>query len=518
MRTFKLPTELLADQKKLNQFLSSRGVVTEFGKARHITKYMVDYVRDMQMNDAAEIEFSRFGWRDIVSANPKFVVGNGYISIQKPLNAGSFAYFLKDAAKAVACVGDLEEWKEAFGAYKNIPESEPYQIAILLGFAAPLLATTEYSGVLYNMVGPSGAGKSTALKLMTSVWGQPNESHIRPTDNEIPMYNFIGYLNSIPVAFDELTRMDNDKLGRFVLNFTGGRGKMRAMRSGANAVNEVEWDTIVVGTSNTSLYSKLSDTRVGYTAEAMRVYEVNVPTSMSEHKPTLDAALAAVNRNYGLAGRVYAEWLMPRLVQVQAAVGKSMARLDSLGNRSPDERFWVALLAALEVGGSIAKALGLHDYDIPHLVRWGSEQTVEVREEIEQSHASPVNVLADYFNNTLDGTLYFREGALDLNGTGTALRTIKTRITYDGALMATAYISVTAIREYCKQHATDFAWLKRGLSDSGVLVNDNKAMRLATGTSLPNPSTRTWEINMKHRLLNGIELEQPPEAPTNDQA
>jgi hypothetical protein len=500
VRTFKLPTELLADMKKLNQYLCSRGVVAEAGKAKGITKYMIDYVRDMQVNHAAETEFSRFGWRDTATDNPKFVVGNGYISKDAPLTRASFAYFLQKASLAVACAGELKPWKEAFDVYKGIPESEPYQIALLMGFAAPLLAHTGYKGVLYNMVGASGAGKSTALQLMSSVWGQPDEHHLRAGDNEIPTYNTIGYLNAIPVAFDELTLMEPDKLGRFVLNFTAGRGKMRAMRNGANALNEVEWDTIVVGSSNTSLYTKLAENRVGYTAEAMRVYEVDVPTPHEDLKPMVARATAALKQNYGLAGRVYMEWLIPRLPQVRVALAKSMERIDATGQRRVDERFWVALIAALEVGGAIAYRLGLHGYDVPHLVRWATGKSDQVRKDIDSAHASPVDVLSDYFNATLDGTLRFAEGGSDLTSIETHIRTVKNRIECTGVTPQRAFISVAAVKEYCKYRKIDISWLKKGLEMDKVLLT-TQSKRLATGTTLSNSPTRAWEIDMTHPKL-----------------
>ena len=511
MRKFKMPTEHLADQKKLSSFLTAHGVVGEFGQAKPMAKYMVDYVRDMQMNQAAEIEFSRFGWRDIVSDHPKFVVGNGYIGKDGSLQPGSFAYFLKQASLCVAAVGDLEKWKKAFNVYKGIPGSEAFQMCALLGFASPLLALTEYRGVLFNMVGHGGAGKSTALRIMSSVWGQPNENHLRITDNEIPMYNLIGYLNCVPVAFDELTKWDPDKLGKFVLNLTGGRGKMRATRSGANAANETEWDTIVACSSNTSLYNKLSEARTGYNAEAMRVYEVNVPEGDKENKHLFTEANAVLLKNYGVAGRVYMEWLIKNLLPVQQAVEKAMANLDRSGARKTDERFWVALLATLQVSGKITRKMGLHNYDVDHLVAWASGQSVEVRAEINATHAQPLNILSDFFNNTLDGTLHFRNGAVDLSGPSTFLRSVQTRIEYEGTQMKTAIISVSALRNYCLPRTIDMAWLKRGLLDSGVLVDADATRRLATGTTLPNTPTRSWIIDMAHPKLNEIELSLLPE-------
>jgi energy-coupling factor transporter ATP-binding protein EcfA2 len=501
MRTFKLPTELLADMKKLSQFLASRGVVTEMGKGKLITRYLTDYVRDMQMNNAAEIEFSRFGWRDVGTSKPKFVVGNGYISKDAPLTKASFAYFLKDAAKAVAKLGSFESWRQAFNVYQNVPDSECYQIAALLGFAAPLFSLTDYSGVMYNMVGPSGAGKSTALRLMTSVWGKPTENHVRAIDNEVPIYNFIGYLNSVPVAFDELTKMDPEKLGKFVLNFTGGRGKMRAMRNGMNADQMTEWDTIVAATSNTSVYSKLADARTGYTAEAMRVFEVNVPVADPQYKLIMTQAEARIHDNYGHAGRMYIEWLLPRLDAIKQLIAKKIAKLDEEYQLPVDQRFWTAFIACLEVGGVIAAKLGLHDYDAARLAHWAMGGTREARHEIDNTHSSPINVLAEYFNNTLDGTLQFRQGAVNLDTDAPSIRSIKNRIEYDGMMPRKAYISVASIREYCRVRSIDVAWLKRGLQKDDVLLADNCSKRLAAGTNLPTTPTRCWEINMNHTML-----------------
>jgi len=502
MRTFKMPTEMLADQKKLYSYLTAHGAVGEMGNAKILTKYMVDYVRDMQVKKAAEIEFSRFGWRDILSDHPKFIVGNGYISKDNALNAGTFAPYLKQAATSVACAGDLEEWKKAFNVYKGMEGSEPFQMCALLGFAAPLLSLTEYRGVLFNMVGHGGAGKSTALRIMASVWGQPNEARVSIKDTEIAVENMMGYLNCIPVAFDELTKWDPDKLGKFVLNLTGGRGKMRAGRNGANMTNNTEWDTIVACSSNTSVYTRLAEARTGYTAEAMRVYEVNVEKGDPANKPRMAEASAILLKNYGLAGRVYMEWLIKHLLPVQQAVEKAMAQLDALGSRATDERFWVALLATLRISGKITKQMRLHDYDIDSLIAWATGQTVEARVEIQAAHSSPLAVLADYFNDTLDGTLYFGNGVVNLDSPTTHIRSVKNRMESTAGAIHTAYISVAALRTYCQPRSIDMAWLKRGLMEAGVMPQGETTKRLATGTSLPNTPTRTWIIDMGHALLN----------------
>lgn len=505
LRKFKVPTGLLADNKKLAQHLAEKGVVTEFGKTIRVAKFLTDYVRHLQMTAAAEVEFARFGWRDALSADPKFIVGNGFLNRSGNLQPGTFAPYLRDASKATQAKGSLEQWKEGFNTYLSIPNTEAYQIACLLAFAAPLMALTEYSGVLYNMVGDSAAGKSTALKMMTSVFGEPNPQHVLVTDTEISMFNFIGYLNNIPVAFDELTKMDPDKLSNFTLNFTGGRGKMRANRNGENKDNHVEWDTIVAGSSNTSLYDKLAANRRGYNAEAMRVFEVNVRASDPRYKPMIDVALARIRDNYGHAGREYVKYLIPRTIQIRDLIDKTIPMIVQQGKLRNEERFWGALLACVMVGGLIARdKLNLHNYDVQGLVNWALGVSKEVREVVVNITSDPVSVLSEFLNNNLNGIIRINDNLVDLAADATKIQKIVVRMEYLDRKPDVAYISTAAVREYCNLRKTDPSWLRKELADMGILVSDNKPKRLASGTNLPNVPVKVWQIDLKHPRLQDL--------------
>lgn len=516
VRTFRLPSGLLADSKNISKFLAEKGVIPEPGKMPKLVNYMVNYVRTLQQQRAAEVEFSRFGWRDINSANPKFVVGNGFLDVAGDLNKSTYAPFLKDAAKAVGCVGSLEEWKRGFSVYTKIPDSEPYHLALMMGFAAPLMALTEYAGVMYNMVGESAAGKSTAMRFMASVWGQPIETHVLHKDTEISIHNFIGYLSNVPVAFDELTHMEADKLANFVLSFTGGRGKMRASRDGQNKDNNVEWDTIVVASSNVSVYDKLAQNRRGYSAEAMRVFEVKVPPSVSIYKPAIDEAIQLVKNNYGLAGREFIKYVLPRLAEIKKAVEAATAYIFKRGKLRNEERFWAAMFACAYVGGKIAKdKLGLHDYSMEGLLTWALGSNEVAREKIQQSVTDPASILADYFNSNLTAIVRISDGYVDLAGDASKLTSIRGRIECVGGVPAHGYIPVTAIRDYCKSKNIDVSWLKNELQAARIVTQANFTRRLASGTKLPNIATRCWCIDMKHPTLEGLIEDQVHEPDSN---
>lgn len=505
LRTFKLPTELLAEQKKLAVFLAQKGAIPEYGKGLRLAKYLVDYIRHLQSVGAAEVEFSRFGWRDLKSANPKFVVGSGFIDKDGELHAASYAHFLKKPARAAATAGNIEGWREAFSVYRGIPNSEAFILASMMGFAAPLMAFTEYAGVLYNMVGDTSAGKSTSLKLMTSIWGQPNPQHVKIEDNVIPMYNFIGYLNAIPVAMDELTNMAPERLSDFALSFTGGRGKMRANRDGTNQENTIEWDTIVVGTSNTSLYDKLASNRKGYSAEAMRIYEVNLPTAHDiRYQDKVNRAIALLNGNYGHAGREYIKYVIQNIPKIQQLIDDAIRKITVRGALRSEERFWAAMFACVYVGGLISgKVLKLHDYDMQELLDHYLKRNEVVRDSVRASMTDPISLISDFFNSNLDCIIKFKDDKPYLGADGRAMqniRALKVRMELDSDNVPdTAWVSRPALGEYCAQKKVDPGWLRKELQLIGVLRQENISKRLASGSSLPsNSAIKCWDINMKH--------------------
>lgn len=507
LRKFKLPSALLADGKALAKFLSEKGVVAEFGKGAPLVKYLIDYVRYMQMAKAAEVEFSRLGWRELYTPEPKFVLGDGYMTKDGVVHPSTHADFLRKAAESATTRGTIEDWKQGFMVYQSIPNSEAFIIASLLGFAAPLMALTEYSGVLYNMAGHSAAGKSTAMRVMTSTWGKPTATHILKNDTEISAFNFIGYLNNIPVAYDELTNLDPDKLSDFCLNFTTGRGKMRATRDGQNRHNEVQWETIVCATSNTSLYDKLAANRKGYNAEAMRIFELPVGVSNPQYKTHVDERLRLLSDNYGHAGRQYLLYIMPRLENIKQVLHKATDIITARGKLRNEERFWGALLACILVGGKIAKdRLQLHNYDVDALVDWTLGLSSDVRANVINTASDPVSLLAQFFNNNLNSVLRIEEGKPQLSGMQGNMNSIKARIEYENAAPRWAYISVPAIKEYCAYHKIDPSWFRRELSDVGIIVQENLQRRLTSGTTLPSVNVKTWKVDMMHQRLIGIEI------------
>lgn len=500
MRRFKMPTETLVEHKKLGTYLAGRGAIGEMGATPRIAKYMIDYVRHLQQQERAEVEYSRFGWRDLQTDNPKFIVGNGFVDKQGVTHAAAFPSYLRSAATAVAMHGDKNEWRKAFDVYTEIPNSEAYIFTAMMGFAAPLMALTPYAGVLYNMVGETGAGKSAALQIMTSVWGQPNPARVNVNDTQIATYNTIGYLNSVPVAFDEITNMDAQAAATFALNFTGGRGKERAGRDGQNKDNHITWDTIVVCSSNTSMYSKFTAARRGYNAEAMRLFEVKVPPGDGRFKQRMDEALRTLRSNYGHAGREYVGAIMRNRDDLARAIEKKANQVLVQTGGSNAERFWATLIACVFVGSAVAKKLGLHGYDPTAIHDWAVGQITSVRDVSNKSASDPKGVLGEFINGNLDEFVRVREGKVDLRNMNSNLRRVSGRLEYEGEELVSADIASASLTKYCNFNNIDISWLVNELKRAGVTDGISRAKRLASGTNLPNSSVRAYTFDMRKQL------------------
>jgi len=284
---------------------------------------------------------------------------------------------------------------------------------------------------------------------------------------------------------------------------------MRADRDGHNKLNETEWETIVVGTSNTSMYEKLASHRHGYSAEAMRIFELKVPPSDPAYKQHVETHIKKLQRNYGHAGRVYMEYLIKNLSTVQGIVDKTIERITREGHLRNDERFWGVMFACVLVGGTIAKKLGLHNYDVGALIQRYTSTAPDVREAIRASLTDPVSLLSEFFNQRIDSMVRINSDGrpyLGLDGRGLQnLRSILIRMELAAdTTPALAYISVPALRDYCNQRKIDFAWLSKELRDLGVFTKNAVQMRIAAGTGLPSTSIKCFIVDMTHPRLTDV--------------
>lgn len=496
-----VPASYMTDAKKMAGALADKGAIIELKKAPMLTDYIIKYAQALQREEKAVEEFARFGWRDYESDKPRFVMGEYVINTDGSLSRATPARYLKEHASSISVRGDLEKWKAAFNVYTNIPDSEAMIFSLMLGFGAPLMTMTAFHGMIYNMCGESGCGKSTASRLTTSIFGKPDERKIQVQDNRIALFNKVGYLQSLPISFDEITNINSDLLADLAYAITEGRGKDRADRSGNNRVNTVRWKTIVIATSNTSLYDKLGMAKAGNNAHAYRILEVNLKAADSTHAGKIDEARAAIEHNYGIGGRIYLRYIVKNRDKVQDAILAAIRRFSAGGGNA--ERFWVAAKAIAYVGGAIAKQLGLHTYNVEKAIKYVDQQLGEARNTLKEVEGNPVHLFSHFLQQNLKSILKVRDGKVDPLTLDGFFNKMVGRFEQVGSKSTLGYISVLAIRDYCKQIGADYSWLTRKMQENKV-VKDIVEKKLGEGTNAIMGTTKSWVIDLTHPVMSNI--------------
>lgn len=502
-RLIRVPNEVTIEPKKFAGYLTARGVLLKQHEILPLINYMIDYTRIIQKHSEAKGIFTRFGWRNPQGASPSFVLGDGVINSKGEFWPANTAAWLTDLKAFASAEGDISKWREAFEV--SLKHSIPaYQFAMMLGFAAPLFALTPYHGMMFNILGSGGIGKSTALKFMTSIWGKPTFTHILQKDNSIPVFNKIGYLNSIPVAYDEITNLPADQTADLAYSITEGRGKERADRSGNTRVNFVKWSTALVSCSNLSLYEKIGLAKRGNTAPAYRIFETEL---IGDHvidvknQPLIEDAVRVLEKNHGVAGRYYMQYVVKETQKISALIVEEEQRLTSAFKLRSVERFWGGMFATVSVGMDICRALGIHNFRKDQLLEWAFNQLTATRQNLKESQGNALHILSHFINSNLYATLFVSDGRINAYGlSNTPTRELHIRLEKTLKQFTEGYISSMAFKKYCVDSKVEYSWVTHELRQMGI-VKDNITKRLGAGTEFSGTPVGCISLNFESPWL-----------------
>jgi hypothetical protein len=169
----------------------------------------------------------------------------------------------------------------------------------------------------------------------------------------------------MPCYWDEMRVDEESAKGVINMFFDMAQGREKArLNSDSTLKAPAEWRTILVLAGNKTLMDFAVKFTAGTDAGAVRLFEFEI--KRPANRP-LDARaqeiIDSASAHCGNAGRVYAQWLATHAAQAQKLVsdiGEMVAK--DLGAAQP-ERFYVAGIACALAGASIAKKLGLVDFD-----------------------------------------------------------------------------------------------------------------------------------------------------------
>lgn len=300
---------LIGDSKECLKTLADMGlfIKTEVKAQSLLVAYINEHPNDTQL-----LSVDKVGWC-IHNDNKAYVLPH------RVFGDGVILQMANGAENVYAEKGTLEEWKKnvaLFASYHN-----RLVFCICVAFAGAILHETGITNSIgFHFVGLSSMGKSLALKLASSVWGNPSEfiRTWRATGNGLEgvasMHND-GFL-----ALDEIGECEPKQIGETVYMLGNGVGKTR-MNKSTQTRTPKRWLLAFLSTGEKNLEDLLKsvgkDMHAGQAVRLMHINadaghglgmfdEIGLANSSAETARNFEQA---VSRYYGTAGIEWAKYL-----------------------------------------------------------------------------------------------------------------------------------------------------------------------------------------------------------------
>ena len=462
---------ILADRRAVHKVLAGQQVIINIKQNPHANMVELMNAWSQQLNNSIDLAktSSCFGW---LSSKKRHGFSIGESTIWDDGTKTPTLSTDVSMVNAYSVKGDVAKWSEAAN-FVIAQNRGPINCALASAFAAPLICFTDVAGVLMSVVSKdSGAGKSMALSIAAGVWGNPSGTISTMNDTVNSMNQKMGTVRNLPGYWDEIRMMDSfDSFAKTLFQLCEGKEKAR-LNQNASRRREATWQTMTVAASNESLIAHIDGAIDSSNAGRMRMMEfsslgvINTP----EH---VGVELAKkVRENYGGAGRVYAEYLVRNRKKVSDQVASVIGKLYTTLTASNDERFWIALVATILVGASIANKLNLTKFDLKAMQEFLFSEfrahRASVNTHFKVSATTSSDVISDFINANSDYGISYQ----DISSKGTvvgamipSIDPVKMPVKFEYGIKSGTYKIIQSmfkrwLAEQNRTHATVVAELK----------------------------------------------------------
>jgi hypothetical protein len=494
VKEFSISTMAISTKDELRRALAQQGVIAHPKQYDNLANFVITFIKNLQYVRKAERMRTQFGWADNDS---KFIIGDREIT-----KDGTFysppSYATKEIAAKMVPKGTLEKWKEVFNMYAK-PTMEPFAFAALTAFGSPLLKLTGLDGAIINVIYPfAGSGKSTTLYMCNSVWGHPKELSAIWKDTFNAKIHQLGVMNNLPNTIDEITNMTGMEFSELAYSISQGRGKNKMKASVNEArINNTSWQGITLSSANASFYEKLGAAKNSPDGESVRLLEYDIKPNSSigiaEGKQMFDHQLL---ENYGLAGDIYAKYLVDNLEEVKDLLAKVQARIDSEVQFTSRERFWSAVSACNITGGLIARKLALHDYDMAKVYEWMKLMLGDMRTTIKPPQANPIAALGEFINTYISNALVVN-GEVDARSSLSPMPLSEPRgellIRYEPDTKE-LFVAAKQFKDFCVKQQINYRSTIKDLTDAKIFI-EGMNKRMSKGMRIVSPPVRVLRFN-----------------------
>lgn len=401
---------LLTDgHREFATVMADNGIVLKSQRQTEDFRQMLrSYMEELRQRRAMSNLYNSMGWKENAT---QFVLGDSIVRtdnatgevVEEASSLSSHAN--KGTHDMYGTSGTLDAWVKGTGIL-NKADMPWHMFALGLGFAAPLFNFTGLKGLTVSLYGPTGGGKTLIQYFIQSIYGDPDKLHFAAKFTQNALFSRLGLYNNLPMTIDEATMLSDKEVGDFLYHVSQGRDKARLTRA-ADERDLKTWSTPVIVSTNVSLQSKLVSSGIDTDAQMARLLEVRVPAHELFKKDTTagQQIYAHLMSNYGHAGREFLKELL-RIGDARLREMISEAR-NEFANKygahfAGEERYWETAIVLQDLASSIAKRLGLIEYDYAQGTRWVLDQLGAIRNAATENRADSFDLLSEYLNEVAD--------------------------------------------------------------------------------------------------------------------
>jgi len=275
------------------------------------------------------------------------------------------------------------------------------------------------------------------------------------------------------------------------------------MASSANVerVNNTRWAQNSMASANASMRDKVSSLKASSEGENMRLFEFDMRGTPVIDKEIADSTFSLMKTNYGVAGHIFASWLVENSANITTMVNDVRKVMDKKFKFNSKERKWSAGVAAAYTTALITKELGLHDFDINANIKFMVDKVSHMRDEVKENVTGHDSLIADYLSE-YHSTVLVIDGLPDKNGLLPTPRNKSiTRITarYEPDTHK-LFIAAKALRDYCVQRQFSYSSM-RELTGARLT-----SKRLTTGSGVVSGAINALEFDTTINEFNLDEI------------
>jgi len=407
--------------------------------------------------------------------------------------------------------GDLDRYTYLIDQLYNHPGREAHQLIWISAFASilPGLHDTQPIGFTISALSDgTGTGKTSAAYAGLGVWANPyanGQALHSANTTELGLATAAGEKRHLPMLVDETTTWTHDQLIRHVHKHSMGLYKTQAQAEGGLRDNShLNWQSIMWLTSNDQPSAKIAARTANSAPMVARLFEVKFPNiDLNRASPHGDAMLKELLRDHtGLAGRKFAKALAKmKPGVVRKLIEQRIAEINSEVRATSGARYWVRLVAYLQIAFRMTKHLGLHSFDAKRfdaLLEETIRNMMDVTEEYSEDAADIMSKLLQDISQGLIVTETLKtpsERHARDNVVTAPRRNVQGRVVLTGPHKG-AYIPVTTVRHWCAEHDYNPHELRKQMLNRKWLVSDDKRFSLGVGTPYTAGRSRVWYLTM----------------------